>query len=500
MKKTSFWIQFICFLLILLSCLTIGFGSWLETNDLFYLSSPIISQRFSIFKIAMVADTKTLYLSIGLWRYCVSDTFNNINECSSIKMNFDIDAFTLMDSIIYTNLSRLPALTSVSYVRLIPLLISSFIGVVSACISLYLLPGNRKKSVQRKGLLWFASVLCLTSAGLVSATFGVTYYQYSRNIRNACYLVLSKHDINNTFICQSYTPSLEIILLGLAIGFFIISSIYCMFISSQNQLLADSCKTHNTNMSNFSFYVSEEDYHRPPVTSTIDIEEKQSADETVWNNKERLSLRPPPPFINNVKKVGCRSTTDAPLKVHHQVGCNNKPDSVTDINYVQPDTDIKFTSSSTEDVLLPPTLPFANNNRSSYNSRPLSHGSGNTFGAFSNGPSSPSADDASQASSSSYIDHQRSDSGTTYNPLYTTQGTQSNHTLGTFRHKPSSHAYLYYNSSFEDEDTRSFHNNSSENNTDTNNSSTVSNQSSIIPEQSSSNVLSKRIHDYLQQN
>lgn len=88
MRKYPFLIQIICFFLILLSCLSIGFGSWLETNNLFYLSSPTISQGLSIFKITMA--TNNTIISIGLWRYCIFDTTNNSNICSSIKMNFDI--------------------------------------------------------------------------------------------------------------------------------------------------------------------------------------------------------------------------------------------------------------------------------------------------------------------------------------------------------------------------------------------------------------------------
>lgn len=505
MKKT-FLTQFICFFLILLSCLTIGFGSWLETNALLHSSSPTTSQHLSIFKVTMVNGSDIAYLTFGLWRYCVFNVSINTNKCSYIKMNFDIgnifstdaihvfnnkliDAFTAMNHSLTTNNDQLPPLSSVSYVRLIPLLITTIIAVVSLGISLYLLPGNRKKSVQRRGLLWFISALSLINASLVSITFGVTFHQYSTDIRNACSLILSK----NGYICQSYTPSVEITLLGLAIGLFTISAIYCMMVSCDNQSTG-SCRTQFTTNSNFSFYASEEDHHQ--TTPTIDINETQSTEEMVWNNnKERLSLHPPPPFINN-QRVGCRSTTDnSPLKV------NDVGDSNADINCVQHQnnssllsTDIKLTSSI-EDVLLPPTLPFANHGgRSTYNhnnSRPLSHGSGNTFGAFSGDPNSPSADDASQ--SSSYIDHQRSDSSNSQ-IMYATHGTQSNHTLGTFQlTKPNSQSYCYYNSSFEGGE------NLTENETGSNQSVNIPEKSSshATKSSSSSDILFKRINNYL---
>ncbi|KAG2210360.1 hypothetical protein INT47_003345 [Mucor saturninus] len=383
-----------------------------------------------------------------------------------------------------TNNYQLP---SYSYVRSIPLLIATFIAVVSLGISLYLLPGNRKKSVQRRGLLWLISALSLINAGLVSISFGVTFHRYSTNIKTACNSVS-----NQDFVCQSYTPSDEITLLGLAIVLFTISTIYCIIVSTDNKLTG-SCKTQFTTNSNFSFYASEEDQRQ--TTPTIDIDEIPSAEEMVWNsNKERLSLRPPPPFINS-QKVGCRSTTDhSPLKV------NDIGDSNAD-KYVPPQntsslssTDMQFTSS-TEDVLVPPTLPFANHGgRSTYNHnniRPLSDGSGNTFGAFCQEASSPSADDASQ--SSSYIDHHRSDSNISQ-PIYA-HGTQSNHTLGAFPlSKSNSHTNAYCNSfSFENGDL-------SENETGNHRSVNIPEQSSkhaVKASTSNSDILFKRINNYL---
>lgn len=392
-----------------------------------------------------------------------------------------------MNHSLKTNYGQLSPLPSLSYVRLIPLLIATILAVVSLGISLYLLPGNLKKTVQRRGLLWLISALSLTSAGLVSIAFGVTFHRYATNIKTACNLILSKQD----YVCQSYTPSDEVTLLGLAIALFTISAIYCIIVSFDNRLTG-SCKTQFTTNSNFSFYASEE--HHRQTTPTIDIDETQSNEEMVWNNnKERLSLRPPPPFINN-QRVGCRSTTN-----HSRLKVNDVKDSNSDFNSVQPQctsslssTDMKCTSS-TEDVLLPPTLPFANHSgRSTYNhnnSRPLSGGSGNTFGAFSNDSNSPSADDESQ--SSSYIDHQKSDSNISQ-PMYATHGTQSNHTLGTFQlTKLNSQTYSFYNNSSTDSEELA---------------KTGSDQSANIPEQSSSrgakplsnsDILFKRINNYL---
>ncbi|KAI9365189.1 hypothetical protein BD770DRAFT_439307 [Pilaira anomala] len=375
-----------------------------------------------------------IIITIGLWRYCIFDTTNNSNICSSIKMNFDI---------------------------------GSFLGVSSAFISIYLLPGNQKKSVQRKALLYCSSLFCFISATLISISFGVTYRDYLRHIQSAC---LIHH-------CASYTPGIESILLALSIGLFIISSIYCFIISNHHPLLTSSSKTQYTN-SNFSFYASDDGQLQ--TQQPADIEEKQSTNELVWNNKERLSLRPPPPPAQPFRGgVGCRSIIDdSALKV--QAKNKNERDSA----------DSTFTSS-TKEILLPPTLPFANNKRSSYNheqSRPLSHGSGNTFGAFCGSQSSelnsPAiTDDTDSSNQEFFIDYKRN---TTDSVMYA--ATQSNHTLGTFPivSKPiSSHTC---NSSLDDNYYYPFNNNSNE--------STYN-----IPEQSSSistpTILSKRINDYL---
>lgn len=366
------------------------------------------------------------------------------------------------------------SIVSTSYVRLVPLLIGSFLGVSSAFISIYLLPGNQKKSVQRKALLYCNSLFCFISATLISISFGVTYRDYLRHIQSAC---LIHH-------CASYTPGIESILLALSIGLFIISSIYCFIISNHHPLLTSSSKTQYTN-SNFSFYASDDG--QVQTQQSADVEERQSTNELVWNNKERLSLRPPPPPPAQLSRggggggaVGCRSIIcDSALKVQAK-------------NKNERDSDSTFTSS-TKDILLPPTLPFANNKRSSYNheqSRPLSHGSGNTFGAFCGGSqsselNSPAIIDDTESTSNQefFIDYKRN---TADSVMYA--ATQSNHTLGTFPivSKPiSSHTC---NSSLDDNYYYPFNNNSNE--------STYN-----IPEQSSSistpTILSKRINNYL---
>lgn len=378
---------------------------------------------------------------------------------------------------------------------MIPLLLATLFGVLSFGISLFLLPSNNKKSVQRKALLWLNSILCLISAGLISISFGTTIHQYSSDIEKLCTLLKSD------YICQSYTLGLESILLALAIGLFTVSSAYCFFITSAlNTKLTNGFKTEYQNSSSYSFYATTNEGNQ----SNRDLEERQppsmtevdsSMDESikVWNtNKDRLSLRPPPPNNSHKQqKAGCRSSSsdnNSPLKLDKKV--TNLVDSNADPHSVKPrlgtssvslatttlmasTKDIKFTSSSPldKDILLPPTLPFANGGRPTYNhdkNRPLSYDSANTFGAFYSGQNSPAADDCSINSATSYMDinYQRSDSVTSHNNshlMYATSatgGTQSNHTLGTFplynTTTAGSEKYTMYNSSYEEADVNKF--------------------------------------------
>lgn len=98
MMEKTFLIQFVCFVIIAFACLSLGFGSFLETNDLLYSSSPSISQSLSIFKVTMVSSAATknpdAYLTFGLWRYCISNDNSSTSICSPIKMNFEIGKYT----------------------------------------------------------------------------------------------------------------------------------------------------------------------------------------------------------------------------------------------------------------------------------------------------------------------------------------------------------------------------------------------------------------------
>lgn len=96
--KKAILTQSVCFFIILLSCLAIGFGSWLETNNLVHSSSPATSQHLSIFKVTMASGSDIVYLTFGLWRYCAYDVQQGTNKCSGIRMNFDIGNFFLQTS------------------------------------------------------------------------------------------------------------------------------------------------------------------------------------------------------------------------------------------------------------------------------------------------------------------------------------------------------------------------------------------------------------------
>lgn len=450
-----------------------------------------------------------------------------------------IDAVAAMNNSLLRNnsqqLQQLPPLQPLSFVRSLPLFVATMFGVISAGIAAFLLPINQKKSVQRRALLWITCTSCIFCAVLISIAFGVTFQTYATNIQDAC---SSLKQQNSQYICSSYTPSAEIILLGLAIGLFVISSIYCYLIINQIQPHKSSYKTHNTTNSNFSFYASTTDNTQSIQQAEENVNEKAHSieeDETVWNtnrHKERLSLRPPPPPSQQLNG-GCRSNnTDGSRSIkrsqsnrtvtnknYSMTASNRKADAATNVTPTTQNSSSlahinnkKFTSSElsiNSDILVPPTLPFATNsgNRSrpssSYSgARPLSQGSDNTFGAaFNNSDAaySPSIDDGSMTSYMDYNRNQRSDSvasqsTNTNNMIYaTTNGSQSNHTLGPFtlyNNRPNSQHYPN-NNSLEDQSSKR----SSSINIPQSQQDTSASPSSAAGE---NNDLQKRINDYLQ--
>jgi hypothetical protein len=405
--------------------------------------------------------------------------------------------------------NQLPALSASSYVRLVPLLIATLVAVISLGICSFLLPGNSKKTLQRRALFRLISALTSIGAILVSITFGITFYRYNTNIKYACSLLLLQHQTSQ-YICSSYTPGMGIILLAISIGLFIISSIYCI-ICSISPLSKTSKLQHTNTGSNFSIYTDSNQEQAAVVN------EKQILPPTMYDYNEtpqRMSLRPPPP--QNQKKSKCKSI----------VAADKVPSSGSDISNTEgrvPSMGLTptITNSSEylvdEDVLLPPNLPFASRqNRargSSTQNRPLSYGSNNTFGALGgtgSQPNSPSADEtASQASSYMDLHHARlyrNDSNisagtqapTSTNTIYSTPGTMSNHTLGATLYTNSKSSGYYVNSSFSgDEDDKTQSNNPRPRQFGSASSSMHSN---FIPDRTSSGVdslLYKRIEDYL---
>lgn len=413
---------------------------------------------------------------------------------------------------------ELPSLTATSYVRLIPLLMASLLAVIALGITAFLLPGNIKKTLQRRALFWLTSLLCFLCAALTAIAFGITYHTYTTNITAAC------SSLDTEYICSSYTLNTEIILLAISIGIFMISTMYSI-ICSASQLSRNSKLQHQQNRSSsYSVYA---DYDSPNETPSI-YDEKQDMSDTNSQQQQpqRASLRPPPP---NQQRVKSRS----PEVIHNKLPA--KPlagdlsaDGVVPFHSAQHQnttmgtTNIGSTSFTPmvldSAVLRPPTLPFASRANSQGKDRPSSYGSNNTFGALGahSGPNSPAADDAS-SQVSSYMDyHQRTNSGSSMTNAATTNmvyasgsGTPSNHTLGgsfqlsNLTKQPSSshHTYYYYNSSEDD----SLHHNGKRHLESSSNSSfhsgshpnTTHHRSDTLSAQHLDNTLFQRIDDYL---
>ncbi|CAO3639506.1 unnamed protein product [Mucor fragilis] len=509
----------LCFLVILLGCILIGLASWLETNSLFYTSSASVNHHFSLFKIFFTNKSHvTSTITFGLWRYCISST--NSYACSPVQMNFDIDALAVMkiaDQLSSSNYDqKLPILTRTSYARLIPLLMASLLAVIALGITAFLLPGNMKKTLQRRALFWLTSLLCFLCAALTSIAFGITYHAYTTNITAAC------SSLDTEYICSSYTLNTEIILLAISIGVFMISTMYSI-ICSASQLSHNSKLQHQQNMSSsYSVYA---DSDSPNETPSI-YDEKQDMSDTNSHQQQlqRASLRPPPP---NQQRAKSRS----PEVLHNKLpakplATDLSADGVVPFPSAQHEnatmgtTDIGSTSFDPmvldSAVLRPPTLPFASRANNQGKGRPSSYGSNNTFGALganSSGPNSPAADDAS-SQVSSYMDyHHRTNSASSMTNAATTNmvyasgsGTPSNHTLGgsfqlnsLTKQSSSHHNYYYYNSSEDDSlhhskrhlessSNSSFHSGSHPN---------THHRSDTLSAQHLDNTLFQRIDDYL---
>ncbi|KAL9540710.1 hypothetical protein MBANPS3_009532 [Mucor bainieri] len=511
----------LCFLIILLGCVLVGFASWLETNSLFYTSSASINHHFSLFKIFFTNKSHvTSTITFGLWRYCISST--NSYACSPVRMNFDIDALAVMQTADQlssnSNDQTLPLLTSTSCVRLIPLLMASLLAVIALGITAFLLPGNIKKTLQRRALFWLTSLLCFLCAALISIAFGITYHTYTTNITTAC------SSLDTEYICSSYTLNTEIILLAISIGIFMISTMYSI-ICSASQLSRDSKLQHQQNMSSSSYSVYA-DYDSPNETPSIYDEKRDMSDTNSQQHQQqpqRASLRPPPP---NQQRVKSRSPEITHNKLPAKpLASDLSADGVVPFHSAQHQsttmgtTDIGSTSFTPmvldSAVLRPPTLPFASRANNQGKDRPSSYGSNNTFGALgaNSGPNSPAADDAS-SQVSSYMDyHQRTNSGSSMtnvaitNMVYASgSGTPSNHTLGgsfqlnnLTKQSSSHHNYYYYNSSeddslhhnkrhFENSSNSSFHSGSHAN---------THHRPDSLSAQHLDNTLFQRIDDYL---
>lgn len=408
---------------------------------------------------------------------------------------------------------ELPSLTPISYVRLIPLLIASLLAVIALGITAFLLPGNIKKTLQRRALFWLTSLLCFLCAVLTSIAFGITYHSYTVNITEAC------SSLDTEYICSSYTLNTEIILLAISIGIFMISTMYSI-ICSATQLSHNSKLQHQQNMSSsYSVYA---DYDSPNETPSI-YDEKQDMSDTNSQQQQpqRASLRPPPPNQQRVKSrspevnhnklpakpLATDLSADGVVPVHSaQHQC-----TTTGTDYIGSTSFASMVLDSA--VLRPPTLPFASRANNKGKDRPSSYGSNNTFGALgeSSGPNSPAADDAS-SQVSSYMDyHQRTNSASSMtnaainNTVYASgSGTPSNHTLGgsfqlnNLTKQPSSHHnYYYYNSSEDDSlhhNKRHFESSSSSLHS---NSHATGHRSDTLAVQNIDQTLFQRIDDYL---
>ncbi|KAI8080250.1 uncharacterized protein B0P05DRAFT_540551 [Gilbertella persicaria] len=289
---SNWFISLLCLFIVFLSCLSIGFGSWFETNNLISSSSATISELFSFLKLSLHSSeaNHAIQLTFGLWKYCIIDHINHTHVCSPTRMNFHIDTKSIIHYLNNNHLNNVPALSATSYVRVISLLFATLGAVLS-------IARKKKRDLQRKAILKFISLQSLISATLTATALGVTLRDYTTDIQSACM------GLENGYICSSYTPSFEIILIGISIGLFVVCTafgIICSQLSpppvidtyahySENQSIHDtsSIQVINENVPDSDSHDMEKlelDYSSPSSSSN-----------------QRASLRPPPQRQRSVR-------------------------------------------------------------------------------------------------------------------------------------------------------------------------------------------------------
>ncbi|OBZ85191.1 hypothetical protein A0J61_06753 [Choanephora cucurbitarum] len=512
---SSIWLSsLLCFSITFLLCLAIGISSWLETNDHMLSSTPLLSEHLSLFKVHLysIKNNRIIYLTFGLWRYCIIDRQSNTNACSQASINFEIDTNKMTEIIskindsVSLNKNDLLPLSAVSHVRFVLLLLASLGAVTSLITISFLIPGKTRRNWQRRVLFRLVSLKSLIGATLTSVALGVSLRNYRTNISSLC----SNLSINqNGYICQSYTSSTETISLAVSIGLFVVCAIHsaaCSFAQPSPPVPS----TSRANNSVASLFVEDSITSEKVPSQAINEDAYDSYMEKLeshYNNStsasNRASLRPPPQRQRSVRINNHETPTTEP-GVQNPVHLEPEKES----REIPLPTSIRQSVDITSaNILMPPAPPFANgNNRPSFclDYRPPSYGSNHTFGALQ--ANYFGTDDSSQTSSCIDRIHKTDSTGPGSSHLMydsSSAAMQSNHTLGV--DFTSNHPNINRNSS-------SFrcHNNSSFSGEEdvidlyysTDDSSNV--RSSIPPSQPISNYsqnnddLYKRIDDYRQ--
>ncbi|KAI9247732.1 hypothetical protein BY458DRAFT_526966 [Sporodiniella umbellata] len=242
------------------ACLTLLFGSWFETNGVFYQYFTIYSIEFNTPSI--INTPPPVHLSFGLWTHCAWNTTWTV--CSPVKIDTDLDIHPIFELIKQFNSSFvLPpwsSSSSSSWVRFIPLLLASCISVLS--LSFYLLLGNAKKRMQqRRALLWVTTALCLVNVVLVSIAFVATLVMYSEKLETIC-----SHAWTEGYRCSRPSVRAEVILVSISLGCFVLASLYPLFnrpsrpLSSRVESGRVSVYTQSRTTSGLSFFTVSQTY------------------------------------------------------------------------------------------------------------------------------------------------------------------------------------------------------------------------------------------------
>ncbi|KAI9254054.1 hypothetical protein BY458DRAFT_442926 [Sporodiniella umbellata] len=191
---------------LLVACVMIGLGSWLETNDgvtdCGFKSSLSLHQVYMYRNISSNITTPDS-VSFGLWKHCYIYPHNC--SCTPTSLKYQPDVSTILQIAATTHNALAPVSQTTSLGRSVPLILATIMGVLALLLGLY--TNKRGIYLYRR---WTVGLIGIT-AFLLSLCFGYSYHQYFQWIKATC------ASTSNDVYCARHKVQTEVVLLAVAI-------------------------------------------------------------------------------------------------------------------------------------------------------------------------------------------------------------------------------------------------------------------------------------------